>query len=320
MLQTSLEFTHFLVTIDMIVEAVNHLWLAIGQATKAIQPYKKDRSIFQKREFNKDYTDEEYVKEIRSWFGVHAVNGNVVNLVEFNKGVRFFSSWSGSYDGQEFSLRLYSNNMKAEEKYGGIKKITVDSLVKFATLRYETLSMLMDEIDKLYSKVKKDLQSTPVHLDESKSELSQLKELYSQAKDRKLTSEHYEEYVLRYISFLQCDLSTFEELEKKIINSYLSDLKPVIHVYRHIVQQVDPNEFEIFERLQLRSQIYADNFYDYGKILERRDTISLEILIEKGLLPEYSHTLSDSSLSLLIYALDYERNKTNPRISQKGAI
>ncbi|HFU6605798.1 TPA: hypothetical protein ACGPFX_005559 [Bacillus pacificus] len=46
---TSLKFTHFITTIDMIVEAINHLWLAIGAATKTKQPYIKDRSIFQKK-------------------------------------------------------------------------------------------------------------------------------------------------------------------------------------------------------------------------------------------------------------------------------
>lgn len=87
--RSSLEFTHFIVTIDMIVEAVNHLWLSIGQAVNAKQPYIKDRSIFKGRDFDKDYTDEKYFKEIRSWFGVHAVNGNEVDLDGFNKGVRF---------------------------------------------------------------------------------------------------------------------------------------------------------------------------------------------------------------------------------------
>ncbi len=75
----SLDFTHFLVTIDMIVESVNHLWLAIGQTIDIKQPYLNDRSIFKARVFEREYTDEKYVKELRSWFGVHAVNGNEVS-------------------------------------------------------------------------------------------------------------------------------------------------------------------------------------------------------------------------------------------------
>lgn len=328
--KTSLEFTHFIVTIDMIVEAINHLWLSIGQVTKAKQPYIKDRSIFKKKEFGRDYTDEKYVKEIRSWFGVHSVNGNEVELKEFEKKVRFFSSWSTSYDGQEFSLRLYSNNRKAELEYGGSKKITVDSLLSFVCLRYNTLEKLMREIDGMYYRVKTELQSTLVHLDESKSELLQLEELHIQAKERKLTKEHYEEDIIRYMSFLECDLNLFKEYERSIVNAYLSELKSIIPTYRHIIQQVDHSEFEVFELFDMNSQIYADNSYDYGKILEyaeqdifnyRSDisnTISLDILIEKELLPEYSCTLPGNYLSLLIHALDYEYNKDYPRIKAQN--
>lgn len=59
---SSLKFTHFLVTIDMVVEAVNHLWLAIGQVNKVEQPYINDRSIFNGREFDRDYTDESILR------------------------------------------------------------------------------------------------------------------------------------------------------------------------------------------------------------------------------------------------------------------
>ncbi|MEI4828660.1 hypothetical protein WAX78_04245 [Bacillus sp. FJAT-53711] len=159
----SLKFTHFLVTIDMVVEAVNHLWLAIGQATNVKQPYIDDQSIFNAREFNRNNTDEKYFKEIRSWFGVHAVNGNEVELKGFSKGVRFFSSWSSNrFNEEEFYIRLYSNNGRAEEKYGGTKKVKVDDLMKFVVLRYNTLTKLMDEIDCLYFKEKKRLQNTPI--------------------------------------------------------------------------------------------------------------------------------------------------------------
>lgn len=330
--KTSLEFTHFIVTIDMIVEAVNHLWLSIGQPTRDKQPYINDCSIFKKREFDRDYTDEKYVKEIRSWFGIHSVNGNEIELKGFEKKVRFFSSWSTSHDGQEFSLRLYSNNRKAEEEYGGSKKITVDSLLKFVALRYSTLEKLIDKIDELYCRVKKELQSTPVHLDESSSDLMQLKELYAQAKERKLTEEHYEGDIIRYMSFLECDLSLFEKVERRIVTDYLSELKTIIPTYRHIIQQVDHNEFGVFKMLGMNSQIYADNSYDYGKALEYAEqdmfnyrsnisnAFSLDLLIEKQLLPKYSRTLPGNYLSLLIHALDYENNKTYPRIRNQNEV
>lgn len=321
----SLEFTHFLVTIDMIVEAVNHLWVAIGQATNVKQPYINDKSIFQAKVFDREYTDEKYVKELRSWFGVHAVNGNVVDLEGFNKGVRFFSSWSSTLNDGEFSIRLYSNNSKAEEKYGGLKKVRVDSLINFVKLRYNTLMQLIDEIDCLYFKEKRRLQKIPVNYNKNQPELNQLKQLYQQAKDRKITSEYYEFEISQYISFLSCDLNDFQKTQRELVTLYLSELKSIIPAYQKAIQEVEWYEKDIFELLNMRSQIYLDNHYDFSKVLEYAGgssnsysgEISLRILIEQGFLPEYSAYLAGPSLSLLIHALDHERNKTNPRKIKK---
>lgn len=293
---SSLEFTHFIVTIDMIVEAVNHLWLSIGQATNAKQPYINDRSIFKARVFNRDYTDEKYFKELRSWFGVHAVNGNEVELEGFNKGIRFFSSWSGSFSAGEFSLQLYSNNNQVEKMY-------------------------IEEVDCLYKKEKEKLKSTPIKYSPRETSLKQIKELYQQAKERKLTREFYEDDILRYISFLSCDLRVYQDKERILVSKYLTALVPIISVYIKITQEVDDSEFIIFEHLNMRSQVYTDNHYDYCKVLEYAegignslsDEISLKLLIEKGLLPDYSYKLPHLSLSLLIHALDHEHNRLYPK-------
>lgn len=325
---TSLEFTHFITTIDMIVEAINHLWLAIGEATKTKQPYIKDRSIFQKKEFDKELTDEAYFKEIRAWFGIHAVNGNATELEGFKQPVRFFSSWSTNSRWDEegtFYIQLYSNNPTAEKKYGGRKEIKVDDLLKFVTLRYNTLTQLMSEIDALYSRIKKELKERPVHLDESKPELTQLRQLIEQAKERKLTSEFYEYDILTYESFLECDLVEFRSIDRELVSNYLMDLKPIIPIYKNIIQNVDDSEYDIFQKLHMCSQIYAENSYDFAKVLEYADghgsytsgIISLELLIEKGVLPAYSTNLSGVCLSLLIHALDYKFNKTHPRKLKK---
>lgn len=318
---SSLEFTHFLVTIDMIVESVNHLWLSIGEATKIKQPYLKDKSIFQATVFDREYTDETYVKELRSWFGVHAVNGNKVKLDGFNEEVRFFSSWSGTFNEGEFSVQLYSNNRRAEKKYGGRKKVRIDSLIKFVKLRYNTLFQLMDEIDNIYLQEKVKLQDTPVEYDKSETDLNQLKQLYQQAKDRKLTSEYYECHIEDYISFLSCDLNEFKQAEKELIISYLEDLKPIIPIYQKVIQDVEWIEHDIFELLSMQSQIYFDHHYDFGKVLEYAGgtsnsfsgVISLKILIEEGILPPYSMNLTGPSLSLLLHAIDHDHIKKYPR-------
>ncbi|WP_338786278.1 hypothetical protein [Metabacillus sp. FJAT-53654] len=316
----SLKFTHFLVTIDMIVEAVNHLWLSIGQVNNVKQPYIDDRSIFNGREFDRDYTDEKYFKEIRSWFGVHAVNGNKVELEGFNMEVRFFSSWSSKrlFNEEEFYIRLYSNNWRAEEKYGGTKKVTVDDLIKFVALRYNTLPKLMDEIDRLYLKEKKRLQNTPVQHDLDGTDHNQLQQLYQQAKERKLTEEYYEYAIQDYISFLSCDLNEYKEKDKQLVKKYLLDLKPIIPAYYKIIQEVDESEYEVFELLNMRSRTYADNYYDFSKVLEYANgganfstgIISLETIIEKGLLPDYCFNLSGPCLHLLIHAIDHELNRS----------
>lgn len=103
----------------------------------------------------------------------------------------------------------------------------------------------MDEIDNLYYKEKKKLQKIPVKYDKSESELNQLKHLYQQARDRKLTSEYYEYHIEEYISFLSCGLNDFEEPEKELITSYLTDLKPIIPIYQKVTQEVEWDELMV---------------------------------------------------------------------------
>lgn len=183
----------------------------------------------------------------------------------------------------------------------------------------------MSEIEALYSKIKKELKERPVHLDESKPELTQLRQLIEQAKERKLTSEFYEYDILTYKSFLECDLVEFRSTDRELVSNYLMDLKPIIPIYKNIIQNVDDSEYDVFKKLHMCSQIYTENSYDFAKVLEYADghgsytsgIISLELLIEKGVLPAYSTNLSGVCLSLLIHALDYKFNKTHPRKLKK---
>lgn len=105
----------------------------------------------------------------------------------------------------------------------------------------------MDHIDDLYLKEKTSLQNTPIQLNNSKDELNQLKQLYQQAKERKLTKEYYEESILDYMGFLSCELNDYKEAEREIVARYLSDLKSIIPVYYKIIQEVDERGFEVFE-------------------------------------------------------------------------
>ncbi|MCP1490135.1 hypothetical protein J2Y73_000166 [Peribacillus frigoritolerans] len=70
--------------------------------------------------------------------------------------------------------------------------------------------------------------------------------------------------------------------------------------------------------LNMRTQTYADNYYDFSKVLEyacggsnfSTGIISLETLIEKGFLPDYCFNLSGPCLLLLIHAIDREFNRS----------
>lgn len=311
----SLKFTHFLVTIDMIVEAVTHLWKSIGSVNNIDQPFINSNDIFSAKEFGRNYSDEKYFKEIRSWFGVHSVNGNQRTIETYKKPVRFFSSWSSSrlFRDNEYVVNLYSNNSRAEEEFGGIKAVNIDKIIEFAVIRYNSLPLLMNEIDNIYSKEVNKLRAVPVKLDESKSDLEQLKQLRAQAIDRKLISEHYEYDIDEYISFLSCDTSLYEGKDKIIVDDYLKDLKAIISDYHQIVQNVDWDEYKTFEMLSMRSEMFRDNHYDYSKVLDFTHggnywsgLVSLDSLIEKGYLPEYSKGLPYDNLRLLIHALDHK--------------
>lgn len=318
--KAALEFTHFIVTMDMILEAIEGLWVSIGPAINKKQPYLKDKNIFRAEVFEKELTDRAFFKAIRSWFGVHSVNGNEEIVLLNNKEVkvRFFSSWSAipffpePSEGLKFSLRLYSNNPEAEELYGGTKEIKVNDLINFITLRFESLNQLMEEIDKLYKREKERLQETPIHLNKDKDELAQLNQLHEQAKERRLLNELYETDIELYKSFLMCDIEEFQPDERALVLNYLEVLKPIIPMYRDIVQNVDINAFDKFEKLKLSSQVYLANHYYFIKVLESiaewTDTgiYSIDYLIENGILPECITDLSGECRELLIYALDYK--------------
>lgn len=314
--KAALEFTHFLVTIDMILEAIEGLWISIGKK----QPNIKDRSIFQANELGKKLTDREYFKAIRAWFGIHSVNGNETKVKINNEDVevRFFSSWStipiflNESEELTFSLILYSNNLEAEKLYGGRKEVKINDLLKFITLRFKSLKQLKKEIDNLYNREKKRLQETLINWDEDKDELAQLNQIHEQAKERKLLYELYEFDIELYKSFLTCDIEEFQSDDRELVLNYLKVLKPIIPIYRDIIQNVDDGEFDDFEKFRLRSQIYFDNNYHFTNVLEcteewnEKGIISLEFLIDNNILPEYSTVLSGECRELLIYALDYD--------------
>jgi hypothetical protein len=90
--------------------------------------------------------------------------------------------------------------------------------------------MYIEEVDCLYKKEKEKLKSTPIKYSPRETSLNQIKELYQQVKERKLTREFYEDGILRYISFLSCDLRVYQDKERILGSKYLTALEPIISV------------------------------------------------------------------------------------------
>ncbi|CKG52473.1 Uncharacterised protein [Streptococcus pneumoniae] len=207
---------------------------------------------------------------------------------------------------------MYSNNPEAEELYGGTTEIKVNDLIDFITLRFESLNQLMKEIDKLYNREKERLQETLIDLDKDKDELAQLNQLHEQAQKRRLLNELYETDIELYKSFLMCNIKEFQPDERTLVLNYLEVLKPIIPIYRDIIQNVDIDAFEKFDKLKLSSQVYLVNHYYIINVLESidewtdRGIDSIEYLIKNGILPECITDLSGECRELLIYALDYQ--------------
>jgi len=330
---TSLSFTHFIVTIDIIFESIKNLWVSFEQATNIQYPYENDCSIFNANEFGRNFSDEEYFKKIRAWFGLHAVNGNKEDIEGYPKNIRFFTSWSSAsfFNENVFSLQLYSNNSCAEEQYGGTKEIEVNKVIEFIERRYNTLYELMNIIDELYDKEKQRLQQTPVLLNKNSTYLEQMEQLYRESKERRLTSEHYEFEIERYISFLKCDLDKFNDKSREFVSEYLNELKGIIPAYKRIIQNVEWIELSVFNLLSLRSQISVDHHYEISKIIEYAVNedhpgignygsykFAMNRLINKEILPDFSLSLSGKSLSLLIYALDHNWTKEHPKFTKSN--
>jgi len=326
---SSLEFTHFLTDVDMIIESIEHLWMAFHSVFMDIEEFKyKSNDIFKANEFGKPYTDREYFKEVRAWFGIHSVNGNQRKLADFEKPVRFFSSWSSSHMEGEYVLTLYSNNQRAEEIYGGRKEVYVNDLIKLAQVYYFSLEKIMADVQKSYDIEMSRLQSIKINLKRNLSDLEKLQRLREISFERKITHEFYEYDVERYLEFLKVDLSVYREHDRKLVLKYLSSLSPIIEKYKLLLENIDIEAENIFELVNPKSNWYQKNHYALSKAQEKKENHQLSNfsydfemqLLKKSGLPEYIEKLQRYEFSLLIYSYDYMFYKEEPpRTARKSS-
>lgn len=328
----SLEFTQFILTIDMISEAIKNLWTTFSLAEDIKQyPLKSNKSIFEGTIWNKSVDDDVYFKHLRAFFGLHSVNGNEVQLPINGKKikVRFFSSWSTSRDGKEFSLSMYSNNKDAEKKYGGQLKITVDKLISYAYKQYHTLVELSLEIENFHTKTLNDsVVKNQISLTDNLTPLEKMLALKEFSLQTVYLKEYYMQDIDWYIKILQVDQNIYTDKDRQLIQIFLKELEmKVIPAYKKALNSMTPEESRDIELISIDPKNIFKFHYDYSKVLvfceysshdfshdsyesaKLSKDFSLNMLIRNNELPEYANKLSKEELYLLIHAKAFHDSK-----------
>lgn len=328
----ALEFAHFILTVDILTEAINNIWNTFSLADEIkSSPLKKDSSVFEGDIFGKKVSDEVYFKHIRAFFGMHAVNGNEISLEVDGEYIRarFFSSWSTSLDGENFSISLYSNNREIERRYGGQLKITVEKILQYAHTRYMSLIELTSLLENFYIITKKyTIENNQISLSNNLSTLEKIKALRTFSKETIYLKDYYSQHIDWYIKMLQIDLEKFEQKDKSRISNYLKELElKVIPAYQCSLNTMDDTPSKDIELILPDFLFQSDYMYEYSKILnfceyeigdlddisyesaKLAKGFSLSILIEDEELPQYCLNLTKEELYLLIQARAFEMNR-----------
>ncbi|EAC8324800.1 hypothetical protein IT82_02935 [Listeria monocytogenes] len=330
----SLEFAQFILTIDMLSEAVKNLWLTFSLSEDIKNyPLKNSRKVFEDSVWNNIVDDDIYFKHLRTFFGFHSVNGNEVEvqLHDQKEKVRFFSSWSTSRDGKEFRLYLYSNNHEAQSTYGGQLKISVEKLINYAYNQYHTLIELSLEIENFYKKTMHKLASKgQILLKKNSTPLEKMLALKEYSLQTIYLKDYYKQDIDWYIKFLQADLSIFTEKDRHQISAFLDTLeKKVIPAYKQSLETMSSDSSEDIELISISSENITEFQYHYSKVFDFceysipeinpenyehakiSNDISLDFLIKNKELPEYAVNLSKEQLYLFIHAKAFHESKKN---------
>ncbi|OFG14535.1 hypothetical protein [Listeria monocytogenes] len=330
--KSSLEFSQFILTIDMLTEAIRNLWLTFSSTNIEEFPLKNKRNVFNGNTWGKPVNDDIYFKHIRAFFAMHSVNGNEVSINIDGKKikVRFFSSWSTKFSEHEFRLRLYSNNNEAERQYG-LLKISIQELLEYAYNYYSTLIKLNSEIEEFYiSVIEESISKNQISLNENLSPLEKMLRLKKFSEETTYMREYYTQDIDWYIKMLYINQNKFNIKDKEIIQKFLSELeKKVIPAYTNALNSIQAKNSKDIELISISPKNELIHTYEYSKILEyceysSEDTnntrlegssgikdICLSILIENKELPEYATSLSNEELYLLIHAKTFHDNNSD---------
>lgn len=223
------------------ISSINVLWEAIEQLHRVFInyksiPFKGNSYIFRSKINSED--DNDYFKTIRACFGAHPVN-----LVDPSnpkcKQSKRFASWpyedSFLSDYNNFSVRLYSNQIHTEDLYLGIN---IDELNAFALERYNYINEIIKVIDNQYEEFQFKYRKREI----SKSDdiVEQLNILLVEAKNRQV--EDYGYTIKDILTIYKVD--SINSNNRKVLDKYKAQLEVVVQEVYSRLQSMDFRELE----------------------------------------------------------------------------
>ena len=223
------------------ISSINVLWEAIEQLHRVFInyksiPFKGNSYIFRSKINSED--DNDYFKTIRACFGAHPVN-----LVEpsdpKSKSRKRFASWpyedSFLSNYNNFSVRLYSNQIGTEDLYLGIN---IDELNAFALERYNYINEIIKVIDRQYEDFQ--LEYRKRKISKSNDIVEQLNILMVEAKKRQ--AEDYEYTIKDILTIYKVD--SINSNNRNVLDKYKVDLEVVVQEVYSRLQCMDFIELE----------------------------------------------------------------------------
>ena len=234
-LQNCIEIYSFITAIDITYEAIISLFWVLQKngedGTRGRTPFYQKKGCFSAIA-NTSITDDRFFKEIRACCGAHPTDlETLISDDEAGKKQYRFASWTYVENNESFNVTLYPEN--ATGKMITVK-IFYSELIEYFEQRFCYLNTLIDRIDELYAKFKKEKASEPIP--KSSDPLEWLRILKA-ANTQRLNNEYYNEIINQFICFLNTDFES--KANEPLIENYKSKLVSEIETLYHNIQHLD---------------------------------------------------------------------------------
>lgn len=234
------------------ISAIDVVWEGIQQLRRVLYPYLRDLPFsgeyecFQNRLFDKK-DDNNYFKEIRACFGAHPVN------LQGENAQRLFAGWAGSFDGDEYSVLLYSSS--PDEPY---RKMTIfmHELNAFLEKRYGYLDVLAGAIRKQRAELDRVFRKPEGT--EAKEPLEQLEILKKEIKKRG-EADYWRGMTDRLQIIFEAEITNEEN--QKLVERYRNRLMPLMEALYILLQNMDMGDID--DRLLFPHSSTLPNGYLY---------------------------------------------------------